>query len=63
MKQVLLAVTVIIVGASLAGVGTYASFSDIETSQGNYFETASLNLQLKDADEDYGEDLWVRALL
>lgn len=56
MKQVLLAVTVIIVVASLAAVGTYASFSDIETSEGNYFRTGSFDLQLKDADEGYGED-------
>lgn len=56
MKQVLLALTVIIVVASLATVGTYASFSDIETSQGNYFGTGSLNLQLKDGNEDYGQD-------
>ncbi|MBA7672334.1 hypothetical protein ES703_80510 [subsurface metagenome] len=48
MKQVLLALTVILVVAALAGVGTYASFSDIETSTGNYLETGSLDLQLGD---------------
>jgi len=48
MKQVMLALTVILVVAVLAGVGTYASFSDIETSTGNYLETGSLDLQLGD---------------
>jgi len=48
MKQVFLALTVIMVVASLAMVGTYASFSDIETSQDNYLETGSLDLQLGD---------------
>jgi len=43
-----LALTVILVVASLAAVGTYASFSDIETSTGNYLETGSLDLQLGD---------------
>jgi len=47
-KQVLLALTVILVVASLAGVGTYASFSDIETSTGNYVETGDLDVQLGD---------------
>ncbi len=48
MKQVLLALTVILVVAALAGVGTYASLSDIETSTGNYLETGDLDLQLGD---------------
>jgi predicted ribosomally synthesized peptide with SipW-like signal peptide len=48
MKQILLALVVIVVVAALAGVGTYASFSDIETSTGNYLETGSLDLQLGD---------------
>jgi len=68
MKQVLLALTTIIAVTSLAIVGTYASFSDIETSRGNYLATGSLDLQLGDTlpypgfiwpyepDEDYGED-------
>jgi predicted ribosomally synthesized peptide with SipW-like signal peptide len=56
MKQVISALIVIIIAASLATMGTLASFSDIETSPGNYFETGSLDLQLKDADEDYGVD-------
>jgi predicted ribosomally synthesized peptide with SipW-like signal peptide len=56
MKQVLSALIVIIIAASLATMGTLASFSDTETSPGNYFQTGSLDLQLADADEDYGEE-------
>lgn len=56
MKQVLSALIVIIIAASLATMGTLASFSDTETSPGNYFETGSLDLQLADADEYYGEE-------
>ncbi len=67
-KQVLLSLLVIIAVASLAGVATYAAFSDVETSQDNYFTTGSLDLQLGDTypypggdyeyqpNEDYGED-------
>ena len=47
MKPVLSAIIVILAVASLAAVGTYAGFSDIETSRDNYFETAELNLWLK----------------
>ena len=50
MKPVLLAIILIITVASLATVGTYASFSDIETSRDNYFETAELNLWLENPD-------------
>jgi predicted ribosomally synthesized peptide with SipW-like signal peptide len=56
MKQVISALIVIIIAASLATMGTLASFSDIETSPGNYFETGSLDLQLADADEYYGAE-------
>jgi len=40
MKQVLLPIFGIVMVLALAGAGTFASFSDIETSTGNYFETA-----------------------
>jgi predicted ribosomally synthesized peptide with SipW-like signal peptide len=56
MKQILASIIVILAVASLAAVGTLASFSDIETSVGNYFATASLNLTLADPDEDFGQD-------
>jgi len=56
MKQVISALIVIIIAASLATMGTLASFSDIETSPGNYFQTGSLDLQLADADEYYSEE-------
>ena len=50
MKPILSAMIVILTVASLAAVGTYASFSDIETSRDNYLETAELNLRLKNPD-------------
>lgn len=68
MKQVLLAIVVIVVVASLGVVGTYAGFVDTEVSEGNTFQAGSIDLQLGDTitggegvasfilDEDYGED-------
>jgi len=50
MKPVLSAMIVILAVASLAAVGTYAGFSDIETSRDNYLETAELNLRLENPD-------------
>jgi len=56
MKPILSAMIVILAVASLAGVGTYASFSDIETSRDNYFETAELNLRLENPDSADEQD-------
>lgn len=39
-KRVLLPMFGIVMVLTLSGVGTYATFNDIETSAGNYFETA-----------------------
>lgn len=50
MKPILSAMIVILTVASLAAVGTYASFSDVEISRDNYLETAELNLRLKNPD-------------
>ena len=47
MKPVLSTIIVILAVASLGVVGTYAGFSDIETSRDNYLETAELNLWLE----------------
>lgn len=47
MRQVLLALITIIVVASLAAVGTYAGFIDTETSEGNSWEAATLDLFLE----------------
>jgi len=57
----LLAVVVILSVASLATVGTYAAFSDIETSQDNYFGTGELNLWLENM-EGKGEQ-WEDSVL
>ena len=56
MKQILVSVIVILAVASLATVGTFAHFSDTETSAGNYLETWNVNLTLADPDEDFGQD-------
>jgi predicted ribosomally synthesized peptide with SipW-like signal peptide len=68
MKQLFLPIIIIIAATSLAVVATYADFSDVEVSQGNYVGTGSLDLQLGDTlpypggssiyqpDEDYGAD-------
>lgn len=61
MKPILSAIIVILAVASLAAVGTYASFSDIETSRDNYLETAELNLRLKNPD-NIGEQ-WDESVL
>ena len=56
MRQVLLALITIIAVASLAAVGSYAHFSDTETSADNVLETGSLDLQLGDWDEGFTDD-------
>lgn len=68
MRQVLLSLIIIIAVASLAAVGTYASFSDSEEQIGDSLQAGSLDLQLGDTfpypgvsppyswDEDYGDD-------
>ena len=56
MRQVLLALITIIAVASLAAVGSYAHFSDTETSPDNVLETGSLDLQLGDWNEGFTDD-------
>jgi len=69
MKNILLALTVIVVVGSLGIAGVYASFVDTDTNEGTAFQAGSLDLQLGDylpspaafppysvEDEDYGED-------
>lgn len=68
MKQLFLPIIIIIAATSLAVVATYADFTDVEVSQGNYIDTGSFDLQLGDAkpfpggqwplypDEDYSAD-------
>jgi predicted ribosomally synthesized peptide with SipW-like signal peptide len=52
-KKILVSMMVIGLVATLAGAGLYAYFSDTETSSGNYFRAGTLDLQLKDPDEDW----------
>lgn len=55
MKQVLTAILIMVFAASLATMGTYAHFSDTETSYDNYMEMGSLDLRLGDHDESFGD--------
>lgn len=56
MRNILLSVMVIctLIGGALAG--TLADFSDIETSQDNYFETGSLDLKVSNAQGTHYQD-------
>jgi len=45
----------IIIITMIAGVGTYAYFSDIETSTGNSFSAGTLDLKVMDNDESWGD--------
>lgn len=56
MKRILLSVIVILAVASLATVGTFAYFSDSESSQGNTLQMGSLDLKLADPSEWFGDD-------
>jgi len=52
---VLASVLMMIVVAMAVGAGTMAYFDDTETSSGNTFTAGTLDLQIKDADEDWGD--------
>jgi hypothetical protein len=54
MKNILISLMALLITIGLAGrmvVGTFASFSDIEISQGNYIETADLDLKVNGKDD------------
>ena len=51
MKQTLISVIVIGLIALTAGAGTYAYFSDTETSTGNTFTAGTMDLKIKDGGE------------
>ena len=48
MKKVIFSVLAICLVAGVAGIGTWAYFSDIETSPGNFFEAGTLDLVVND---------------
>lgn len=50
-KRVLLGVLTIAVTAALAGIGTWALFSDTASSAGNQFTAGTMNLQVNGAEE------------
>lgn len=54
MKKLMLTLMVLLITIGLAGrmvVGTFASFSDIEISEGNYIDTADLDLKVNGKDD------------
>jgi predicted ribosomally synthesized peptide with SipW-like signal peptide len=62
MKNLILTLMVLLVAigvaASMVG-GTFASFSDIEISEGNYFGTAALDLKVAKCGCDFNDDPYV----
>jgi hypothetical protein len=62
MKNLVLALMVLLMAVGLAAPmvgGTFASFSDIELSQGNYFGTAGLDLKVAKCGCDFNDDPYV----
>lgn len=58
MKQrTLLSVLMIGLVCTLAGVGTFASFRDTETSTGNTFKTGTLDVKIRDGGYPYQDDI------
>jgi len=51
MKKVLIALMAVLITVALAGIGTYAYFSDTETSNGNTFAAGTLDLTVDDQDD------------
>jgi len=55
MKRILTAIVLIGIVAMLAGAGTFAYFSDTETSTGNTFTAGTLDLKIRNGDESWGD--------
>lgn len=49
-RKVLIALLGVLLVAALAGAGTFAAFSDVETSTANSFTAGTLDLKINDAD-------------
>jgi predicted ribosomally synthesized peptide with SipW-like signal peptide len=49
-KKIIISLLVIVVTVGLVAGGTIADFSDIETSQDNYFQTAGMDLKVSDGE-------------
>ena len=55
MKKILISLSIIAVVAVLVIGGAFAYFQDVETSTGNTFSAGTLDLQIRDQDESYGD--------
>ena len=51
MKKMMIALMAVLITVGLVGIGTYAYFSDTETSTGNTFAAGSLNLTVDDQND------------
>lgn len=56
-KTLTLGMTAILIASMLAGAGTLAYFSDIETSTGNTFTTGTLDVKIRNGVGDYADDM------
>lgn len=56
-QNVLFSLLMIGVVVAMAGAGTIAYFSDVETSTGNTFTAGTIDIELDDQDEPFGGDL------
>jgi predicted ribosomally synthesized peptide with SipW-like signal peptide len=51
MKKLMIALMAVLITVALVGIGTYAYFSDTETSNGNTFAAGTLDLTVDDQDD------------
>ena len=61
-KKTLFSLMAILLAVGLVGGGAFAYFSDVETSTGNTFTAGTLDMQIKDVDDPWGDGVtatWV----
>lgn len=56
-RKLTLGVAAILVASMLAGAGSFAYFSDVETSSGNTFMAGTLDVKIRDGADTYQDDL------
>ena len=54
-KKILASWIIIAIVSMLLGAGTVAYFSDVETSSGNTFTAGTLDLQIRNGNERWGD--------
>ena len=63
MKRILFSLITLVAVLSVSGVGSFAYFSDTETSAGNTFQAGTLNLQVWKPGESWVDDPYVPAVI